>query len=415
MSRRVSRRSFIATSAGAAAGVALRGAAAPLWAADRAPTFLRQIPQRVVAMMIDGFDPSYVDAAVMPTLARWAKAGVWKTVDGMLPSVTNCNNATINTGRFPSEHGITGNSFLAPDGTEAYMESGELLRAPTAFQRLSAQRMPGALLSSKKKSVALLKAGAVLAYTPEEQDADMRARFGAAPPIYSGEINHHLLAVAADWMRTRPDVRFFYLHTTDYPMHMWPPSDARSLAHLRGLDAALAALEQADPDAAFCISADHGMNAKTAAWDLVRACEARGTPIRAAVSTGRDKYLAHHAGYSGSSFVYLKNAADVGKVQRTIASLPGVEAALPRADASRRWRLMPERIGDLVVTGDVRTVFGTLAAERIELPADYRNHGSAHEQRVPLLVSKVAGRMPPTEFFVHNRDLIRWMWDGGAA
>lgn len=413
---RISRRQFVAASATAAAGLAVKGAVSPVWAAGgRAPAVLGPVPQRVVAMMIDGFDPSYVDPAVMPTLARWAKTGVWKTVDGMLPSVTNCNNATINTGRFPAEHGITGNSFLAPDGTEAYMESGELLRVPTAFQRLASQGMPGALLSSKKKSVALLKAGAVLAYTPEEQDADMRARYGAAPPIYSGEINHHLLAVAADWMKARQDVRFFYLHTTDYPMHMWPATDARSLTHLRGLDAALAALEQADPDAAFCISADHGMNAKTAAWDLVRACEARGTPIRAAVSTGRDKYLAHHAGYSGSSFVYLKSAADVDRVQRTIMSLPGVEAVVPRAEASRRWRLMPERIGDLVVTGDKTTVFGTLDAERIALPADYRNHGSAYEQRVPLLVSRVAGKVPPPAFFAHNRDLIRWMWDGGAA
>lgn len=371
---------------------------------------LRPRAGRIVGFMIDGFDPRYLDPVLMPTLARWRGTGFTKEVLGTMPSVTNVNNATINCGVWPAEHGITGNSFLTADNREEYMEAQELLLAPTLFERLAQHDVKGALFSSKKKTLGFLSRGTVIAASPELPDAEMRRRFGEPPEIYSGEVNHYTLRMAIDTLRNRPDIGALYVHTTDYPMHMWAPGDPRSDAHLRGLDALFAEMEQVAPDAMFLLTADHGMNAKSQVWDLERVCAARGVMLRDALSTGRDKYLAHHAGHSGSSFVYLKNAGEQSRAIDIIGALAGVEQVLTRDDAAKRFHLHPARIGDLVVVGDQRTVFGKLTEPHGDLPADYRNHGSLHELHVPLIIANANRRLPAPERFTHSRDMLRWLW-----
>jgi phosphonoacetate hydrolase len=398
------RRSFLAT----AAALAAAPSASRLHRATRANG-------RVVGFMIDGFDPRYFDESLMPTLARWRRDGFHRNVLGTMPSVTNVNNATINSGMWPSDHGITGNSYLTADGTEAYMESAELMLAPTLFERMNPLGVRGALLSSKKKTIGFLKRGSAIAMTPEDPDASMLARYGAPPPIYSGEINHYTLRMAIDLLKTQPTLGVLYVHTTDYPMHMWAPDDPRSNAHLTGLDALLAEMESVAPDAMFCLTADHGMNAKRQVWDLGRVCESRGVPIRDALSTGRDKYLAHHAGHSGSSFVYTKSPTDVSRVRNIITALAGVEQVLTRAEAVERLHLRADRIGDLVVIGDRDTVFGKLDAEHDMLPADYRNHGSLHELQVPLIIAHANRTLPAASSFTHSRDMLRWLWEAPAT
>ena len=87
---------------------------------------------------------------------------------------------------------------------------------------------------------------------------------------------------------------------------------------------------------------------------------------------------------------------------------------LPCAAAAERFRLMPERIGELMVLGDRDTVFGETAAEREELEPTYRSHGSLHELDVPLVVWNNAGPLPPADEFQANLDLTRRLYRDGA-
>src|ERR1700731_2234006 len=92
--------------------------------------------QRNVVVMFDGFGLDYLENSTVPTLRRWQKEGFYKPVKGVMPSVTNANNASICCGAFPQVHGITGNSYLDPvTGHEEYMEAANLLQAPTLFER----------------------------------------------------------------------------------------------------------------------------------------------------------------------------------------------------------------------------------------------------------------------------------------
>jgi hypothetical protein len=110
--------------------------------------------------------------------------------------------------------------------------------------------------------------------------------------------------------------------------------------------------------------------------------------------------------------VHLHDQADAERVTTVLRSLAGVEQVMSRAKAAQELRLMPDRIGDLVVLGDSDTVFGHLDSVESEvLPPTYRNHGSAYELEIPLVIHNARGA-PSRDYFSHNLDLARWLYAG---
>jgi phosphonoacetate hydrolase len=362
----------------------------------------------VIVAMIDGLDVRYATSRAMPVFSRLGSAGTSAVVDAAMPTVTNANNASISCAAWPAEHGITGNYYYDPvSGEQDYMESSRLLLRPTLMSRVADAGGQAALLTAKKKTVGLLGDRTTLAVAAEDPPRELTDRYGVPPGIYSAEINHWLWSVAADLLRTRPDLDLLYVHTTDYPMHAWPPGHPESDAHLARLDELIGEAADAAPDAALFATADHGMNYKSLVYDLNQALRNRGAPVRRALSAEKDKYVRHHRTFGGTAWVWLNDRHDENAVAATLAALPGIEAVLSRDDAARRFRLHPGRIGDLVALGDVGTVFGDLPAgtESEALPATYRSHGSLHEQRVPLVAHNnqdLPYASPPR----YNKDLL---------
>jgi phosphonoacetate hydrolase len=367
--------------------------------------------QRVVIAMIDGFGTDYLEASEMPVLKGLMARGFSKTVRGVMPAVTNVNNASIACGVWPEVHGITGNSFFDEKKGEAeYMEDASYVRSETIFQRAARRGVKSALLTAKKKTVSLLSRGTEIAIAAEAPPADVVRRHGQAPPIYSREINYWLWEVAADLLKNRPDIRLLYVHTTDYPMHTWPPSAPESKEHLAKLDASIGRAVAAAPDAAFLITADHGLNAKTRCWDLARACKNRGLELRFALSAERDRYVKHHRTFGGIAWVWLKSPEDAARATEVIRSLQGIESVLTRDEAARRFHLMPERIGELVVLGDKDTVFGETETEVEALPPTFRTHGSLHETVIPMVIYNASGTLPPADQLRYNFDMTRSLY-----
>jgi phosphonoacetate hydrolase len=366
--------------------------------------------QRTVVVMFDGLGLDYFENSTMPTLRRWQKEGLYKRVKGVMPSVTNANNTSICCGAFPQVHGITGNSYLdTATGREEYMEAASLLQAPTLFEHAAKRGVTSALLSSKKKTIALLSRGTSLGITAEEPPAEWVDRLGPAPPIYSREINYWLMRAAIYLLKNWPEIGCLYVHTTDYPMHMWAPSAKQSQEHVNTIDDLLGQACAAAPDTAFLLTADHGMNRKRKCYDLDKILTAKGVPIRMSISAERDKYVKHHRGFGGTSWVYLKSAGDRDNAMAALSSLPGVESVLTREEAASRYSLYPPRIGDVCVFGNKDTVFGELEQPSEDLPDTYRSHGSTSELDIPLFAYNVKG-LPPESYFEHNLDLTRWLY-----
>jgi len=366
--------------------------------------------QRLVIGMIDGFGTDYFASQPMPSLRHMAASGLECEVKAIMPTVTNVNNVSISCSALPREHGLTGNSYYNERTGEAdYMESADFLLRPTISQRAVKHGVKSALLTCKKKSVNLLARGAEIAIAAESPPAEYVARYGAAPNIYSREINYWLWTVAVDLLKTRPDIGVLYVHTTDYPMHMWAPDRDESQEHLRRIDQLIGQAAEAAPDAAFFFTADHGMNYKKRCWDLDKALGARGTQVKFALSAEKDRYVKHHRTFGGTAYVWLNSPADAPEVTERILQLEGIEAVRTREEAARDFDLMPDRIGELVVTGDQETVFGEMGGEFEALEAGYRSHGSLHESDVPLVVYNWKGPLPDQGAFRRNADLLHFL------
>jgi hypothetical protein len=112
---------------------------------------VRSSPQRVVILMCDGFGPEYLANSDMPTLARWRKAGVYKPVQGVMPSVTNANNASICCGAWPEVHGITGNSYWNARAGREECAGARTWSDADALPRAAPGTYPSAALEQEKR------------------------------------------------------------------------------------------------------------------------------------------------------------------------------------------------------------------------------------------------------------------------
>ena len=260
-----------------------------------------------------------------------------------------------------------------------------------------------------QKSIGLLNRGTVDTISPETASPIWVKRIGTPPSIYSREVNYWLLDAALFSIVNDTSLGIIYIHPTDYPMHTWAPDAKESKEYLNRLDQYIAKISAAAPDAAILITADHTVTHKSYCWDLNKACVNRNVPIKIAISPERDKYVKHHRGFGGTAYVYLNNQKDLIKVQKAISGLQGVDEVITREEAAKRFYLMPERIGDLIVLGDSKTVFGDLDSESETLPDTYRSHGSLADARVPIFIYNAIGA-PNIDYFQSNYLLSSWLY-----
>lgn len=370
--------------------------------------------QRVIVIMIDGFGEKYYRQAPMPFLNQMEKEGIYKVVPSIMPAVTNVNNMSIATGTWPAENGITGNVYFdEKQQKEVYIEDPSILLKPSLFQKARAKGIKTALVSVKKKTIDVLGKYADYTLCPECLPAQVK---WIDPEIklsgvYTREVSYQIMEAANTLLKKDTSVRLMYLHTTDYPMHMWPPESDSVKLFLSKIDHYIEVLHHTAPDAAILITADHDLNHKSQAWDLEKALAEQHLQVKIVISPEKDRYMAHHRGLGGAAYVYLNSSADINKVRGHLLKIKGVDGVLTRAEAAQKYHLMPNRIGDLMVLGDKETVFGYLESGAYEkLPDNYRSHGSAYEARVPLFVYN-AKKAPPANYFNYNFKLAAWLFN----
>jgi phosphonoacetate hydrolase len=366
------------------------------------PRSARPAPKRkVLIALFDGFGPDYLARSDMPLLKRIAAGGGMKDGRSMIPSVTNVNNASLITGCFPDEHGITTNFYYDPStGQAAEMKSPEFLLRPTVLAKASGLGWKTALVSTKDKVRTLCSRGASIAVSAEKPEARFLDIAGKQENMYSAAVNYWSLRVARHLLK-REAVDLLFLSTTDYMMHTYEPAEAPSLEHLHTLDRMLADILDDHPALELYLSADHGMNAKTGALDPIRllrsaGIEAAGAPLIS------DSHKVHHQDLGGSYYIYLKDPRAISKALDVLRSAPEVEEAFDRATAASQFRLHKERIGDLFILATRESVFGDLP--ELRKPVRVRTHGSRHEAAVPVFAY---GRKVDLSRYKYNLDLTR--------
>ena len=103
-----------------------------------------------------------------------------------------------------------------------------------------------------------------------------------------------------------------------------------------------------------------------------------------------DPYVLHHGALGSFATAYLPAGAEAQALAARIAALPGIELALLRADACRRFELPEDRMGDLVLVSRRDTVIGSGKSRHdlSGLDVPLRSHGGVSEQKVPLIVNR---------------------------
>ena len=360
--------------------------------------------------MYDGFGTDYFEQSHLPVMKDMARQGVMKRGRAIIPTLTNANNISICCAAWPAEHGVTTNCYFDEEtGTARFLEDAKFILTPTIFRRFREKGIRSALLTCKAKTLHLIGGDADIAVAAESPLPELIEQYGPPPPMYSTEVNYWLWKIAIDILASRPEIGLLYVHTTDYPMHMWGPGELPSLTHMAHLDRLLGEARRVAADALFMITADHGMNPKKRCIDLRKSCAQNGIQLRFSVSPVADRLVKHHLGFGGVSYVYVRSAEELPFVQAYLSTLNGVDEVLQRHEAAIRYHLMPERIGDLVVLADIDTVFGDLDGPSKELDTGYRSHGSAYEDDVPLILYGYDGKLPRASDLTMNFDLTRWL------
>lgn len=372
----------------------------------------RWVDNPVVVVCCDGCQYEYITeavaAGVAPFLNKMLEAGTALTADCVLPSFTNPNNLSIVTGRPPAVHGICGNYFFDRErGEEVMMNDPRYLRAGTLLAAFADRGAKVVVVTAKDKLRALL--GHELngiCFSAEKADEATLAANGiddvldlvgmAVPSVYSAELSEFVFAAGVKLMqRDRPDL--MYLSTTDYVQHKAAPGTPEANAFYRMMDGYLAQLDA--QGATIVLTADHGMNAKHGAdgqpniiylQDVLD--EALGKDVARVILPITDPYVVHHGALGSFATIYFADDAHerLPELIERIAALPGMQLVVDRAEASERFELPPDRLGDVVAISRQDTVIGTSASRHdlSGLTVPLRSHGGLSEQVVPLLVNR---------------------------
>jgi len=368
-----------------------------------------------VVVCVDGCEPDYLAQALATGRMPWLRSVVDKgsslLADCALPSFTNPNNLSIVTGVPPSVHGISGNYFLdTTTGQEQMMNDPQWLCCPTLLAEAAQAGLSVAVVTAKDKLRRLLGHGLQgICFSAECADQARLASHGIEevlklvgqplPSVYSAALSEFVLAAGVRLMQTRrPDL--MYLSTTDFVQHKHAPGTPQAEAFFAMLDGYMAQLEALG--CVIALTADHGMQAKSGTdgrpqviylSDWLRQHLQR-EDVRVILPI-TDPYVVHHGALGSFAALYLPDDVHAQSLCNALWALPGVDAAMTRAQAAQALELPPERIGDVLVLADRHTVLGSTASRHdlSGLDAPLRSHGGRGEQRVPLIVNRPTPRL----------------------
>lgn len=363
-----------------------------------------------IIVCIDGCEQEYINQAIQagkaPFLAGLNAFGTVLTGDCVVPSFTNPNNLSIVCGAPPSVHGICGNFFFDQEANEeVLMNDAKYLRAPTILAELARAGQRVSVVTAKDKLRSLLGHQMKgICFSAEKADQVNLADHGIenivtrvdmpVPPVYSAELSEFVFAAGLSLLTNeRPDL--MYLSTTDYVQHKHAPGTPEANAFYQMMDSYFSRYHELG--AVVAITADHGMNAKTDSIGrpnivfLQDLLDARyGNEFARVILPITDPYVVHHGALGGYATIYLRDPENQRDVTNFLAGVAGVEAVLTRTQASEKFEVPQDRIGDLVVLGERLTVLGSAADKHdlTGLTVPLRSHGGMSEQKVPLIFNR---------------------------
>jgi phosphonoacetate hydrolase len=391
-----------------------------------------------VVIIVDGFDPAYLEHGfangTLPVMQSFVKNGFVAVADCSIPSTTNTNNTSIVTGVPPAVHGINGNYYLdAETGQEIMITDASRLRCGTILGVMSDAGVQTAVVTAKDKLLKVLAykmSGVAFSseYAHKANLADnaienVEQLVGRPQPDqYSADLSLFVLDAGVKILAAhRPDL--MYLSTSDYVQHKHAPGEPEADAYHHAVDTVIGKL--IDLGATVAVTADHGMNDKSAADGTANVVYLEdelnghfGAGAVRVICPIADPFVKHHGALGSFVRVHLREPGDVAAMMAFSSRLPGVELVLDKQQVCEQFDLPLDREGDFAVFGDRHTVVGArredhdlsqLAGHRL------RSHGGLGELKVPFLLSRplhAAYRQRAERGPLHNYDIFDFALNG---
>jgi len=399
------------------------------YAAPRRPT---------VVIVVDGFDPAYLEHGfangTLPTMKSFIEHGFVAVADCSIPSTTNTNNTSIVTGVPPAVHGINGNYYLDPEtGKEIMITDASRLRCGTILGAMSQVGVRTAVVTAKDKllkvlaykmhGIAFSSEYARSANLKENEIEDVEKLVGRPQPDqYSADLSLFALDAGVKTLSSSgPDL--MYLSTSDYVQHKHAPGEPEADAYHSAVDAIVGKLIALG--ATVAITADHGMNDKSAADGTPKVVYLEdelnsrfGAASVRVICPIADPFVRHHGALGSLVRVHLRGPGDIAAMMAFSRTLPGIELVLDKPQVCKQFDLPVDREGDFAVFSDRNTVVGArredhdlsqLAGHRL------RSHGGLGEQKVPFLLSRILNadyRQRAKSGPLHNYDIFDFALNG---
>ncbi len=303
---------------------------------------------RVIMISIDGLMPSaYTEpalAAHTPNLRRLAKDGVWADgVIGVLPTVTYPSHTTLITGVEPAVHGIYDNRIFDPENKSdgAWYWFARSIKVPTLPMAARARGLTAAAITWP------VTIGMDLDYLAPEyigsdhpQSLDMlRALSVPRTLLAAAEVARRK---AFDWPQNDrdrtdlttfivktfdPNVTLLHLIELDSAQHTFGPGSPEALqtlakvdAHVGEIIAAVKAVGRAERTHIAVVS-DHGFLPVKTQLQPNAALKQAGLFTVNSKGNANSNWRAYFHSAGGSGFVYVRDPADLPRVQQILMDL----------------------------------------------------------------------------------------------
>jgi phosphonoacetate hydrolase len=373
-------------------------------------------PERpLVVVCIDGGDPAYLrrflaDGAI-PNIARFMTEGFAAVAEGSMPSFTCPNNMSIITGTPTARHGISGNFYLDTSNWQPVVMTGpELLRGDTILKNFAAAGARVVSITAKDKLRKQLGKGLDVSQGHVSLSSELAHQCTLAengienvlalvsmpqPDLYSMELSLLVLEAGIKLLeQRRPDL--LYLSLTDWVQHKYAPEEAEARRFYQAIDDCFGRL--AALGATVALTADHGMNDKSngagepnVIWlqDILDAKFGKGETTVICPIT--DAFVGHHGALGGFVRVWSRGGVSARRIIEHIHGIDGIEMALDRESACRRFEMPADREGDVAVVARHDVCIGS-SAQNHDLSGlkghRLRTHGGLSEASVPFILNR---------------------------
>ena len=350
-----------------------------------------------------------------PRLKAVAAAGWSVALDEVLPAVTCSAQATMLTGKPPSEHGIVANGWLFRDTREVrfWQQSNALIQAEPLYVTAARRANERGRNFTTAKLFWWFNQGAAveLSVTPKPWygvDGDKAFGISSTPPLFAERLEAKLgpfpfstfwgpmaglpctqwiAACAAETLTLlRPDLTLVYLPHLDYEPQRRGPSGCDMAKHVRELDDACEPLLEAATaqGAEVWVVSEYGHCDVTTPVYLNRILRKAGY-----LHVRRGPFGEQLDTFAGQAFavvdhqlahVYVKRSVDVPAVAELLQAVPGVASVHHGEEALAALGLNHPRSGEIVALSEPHAWFAYPFWDDDNLAPDYARAVAIHNK-----------------------------------